>query len=382
MMLILYGLLTVSGLLSLVLGGRLYKMIRRFTRHTTISSSSELEELPTVSVCIPARNETHAMTQCLERVVASMYPKLEIIVLDDESKDNTSVLIKSFAHSGVRFVEGTKLPDGWLGKTYAEHELYSEASGELLLFMDVDTHITPTTIDKLVAIMTKENAEMVSVLPTRDDIWRASVLFATLRYFWTIVLHRKTMPAVASSAWMVRRSLLRDRFDGLITLRSAVEPERLVATYAAESGQYRFLISTDDVGVSYEKKWHSQLETSVRLLYPAFRGQITQVILAYIGIILGLLPFAWVPSALITGWHLSHIVAMIIAFLLIADYTLYTTRVWRKGWLIGGLIFPFVLLQEVCLLTLSIYAYATHKVTWKGRPISGSAKSVTHPATD
>ena len=59
------------------------------------------------------------MNDCLERVVASTYPKLEIIVLDDHSQDNTSALIKSFAHKGVRFVEGTKLPEGWLGKNHA-----------------------------------------------------------------------------------------------------------------------------------------------------------------------------------------------------------------------------------------------------------------------
>ena len=71
----------------------------------------ESQDLPTVSVCISARNETHAMTQCLERIVASDYPKLEVIVLDDGSRDNTSLLIKSFAHAGVRFIEGSSLPD-------------------------------------------------------------------------------------------------------------------------------------------------------------------------------------------------------------------------------------------------------------------------------
>ena len=51
-----------------------------FTRPPRITSS---DQLPSVSVCIPARNETHAMSECLESVLASDYPKLEAIVLDD-----------------------------------------------------------------------------------------------------------------------------------------------------------------------------------------------------------------------------------------------------------------------------------------------------------
>ncbi len=379
MMLILYGLLAASSVTSLLLLQRLMRVMRRFTRYVHPELSLSTNDLPTVSVCVPARNETHAMTQCLERVVASSYPKLEIIVLDDASKDNTSVLIKSFAHVGVRFVEGSPLPDGWLGKTHAEHELFHEASGDIIFYLDVDTHIKPQTIDRLVATMIAEEADVVSVLPTRDDIWRGSILFATLRYFWTMVIHRRDYPAVASSAWMVRRDFLMQSFGGFENLRLAVEPEKLIAARAAADHRYRFLISTADMGVSYEKKWRSQLETSVRLLYPGLEGRVIQVILAYIVLSLMLLPFVWVPTALVVGWSSAHDIALLTGLLYIVSYTLYTMRVWRKGWIIGGVVFPVVLVQEVILLTVSIYAYATRTVTWKGRPITGSAKSVARP---
>lgn len=382
MTLILYVLLSMSSIVTLVAGARIIRLLRRFTVRNLAKVPQSDDDLPTVSVCIPARDEMHAMTQCLERVVASTYPKLEIIVLDDASKDNTSILIKSFAHSGVRFVEGAPLPEGWLGKTHAEHELFREASGDLILFLDVDTHIRPQTIDALVAQLLAEKAVMVSVLPTRDDIWRGSILFATLRYFWTILLHRAVLPAVASSAWLVRRDYLKEQFAGLETLRLAVEPERLVAAHALGQDAYRFYVSTPTLGVSYEKKWRSQLETSVRLIYPALRGRIIQVVLAYIALLLMLLPFVWVSTAIVIGWQPSHLMALVVAVLMIIVYTCYTTRVWRKGWLIGGLVFPFVLAQELCLLTASVYAYSTRSVTWKGRPITGSVKSVIRPIED
>ena len=44
-------------------------------------------DLPTVTVAIPARNETKDLDDCLQSLLASNYPKLEIVVLDDCSQD-------------------------------------------------------------------------------------------------------------------------------------------------------------------------------------------------------------------------------------------------------------------------------------------------------
>src|SRR5690606_8106890 len=98
---------------------RLRQALRRFSSKTTMTKATIIDDMPSVSVCIPARNEAHAMTDCLEHVLRSNYPKIEVIVLDDLSGDKTSSLIKAFAHDGVRFVEGEPLPDGWLGKNHA-----------------------------------------------------------------------------------------------------------------------------------------------------------------------------------------------------------------------------------------------------------------------
>lgn len=370
LILILFG----SSILGIVLGGRLILLLRRFTPRSLPPLSGNLDELPTVSVCIPARNETHAMTQCLERVVATSYPKLEIIVLDDGSADNTSILIKSFAHAGVRFVEGKPLPEGWLGKNHALQTLYGEASGQYILFLDVDTHLSPQSIDQLMAIAVVEEAQMVSILPTRDDTWRGSVLFATLRHFWSVITHTRHHPAATSSAWLVQKDMLDQEFEGLRKLRAKVAPELAAARTASIDHKYRFFISTSTLGVSYEKKWLSQCETSIRLLYPFFGGRIIFALLGVLLLTIALIPFLVVPFGLFTEWQLVHTAALIAACIFLLTYVLYVARIWKNGWLIGGLLFPIILTQELCLLLQSIYAYATHTVTWKGRPITFTAR--------
>ncbi|HEU5121857.1 MAG TPA: glycosyltransferase, partial [Candidatus Saccharimonadales bacterium] len=252
------GILSVL-FIRLALAFARYRIRRRYTAAL---------EPPSVTVCIPARNEMHALTQCLERVLASNYPKLEVIVFDDESADDTSIIIRSFAQAGVRFVPGTPLPEGWLGKNHALDVLAREASGTYVLFMDVDTFIAPTTISQLVGFMTSEKVAMISVIPRRNDVGRASVLFGTLRYLWQLVSLAKHQVSSSSSLWMIKRSALLDELGGFGDFKTVVEPETAMAVLLRRN--YRCLVANDELGVSYEKRWRSQIETSRRLFYPYF----------------------------------------------------------------------------------------------------------------
>jgi len=369
----LYGVLTI---VSVLFAWKLMYVFKRFKMKRLISEPSMLRDMPSVSVCIPARNEADAMTQCLERVIASTYPKLEIIVLDDSSGDNTSHLIKAFAHSGVRFVEGSPLPEGWLGKNYALQGLLDEASGTLVLFMDVDTHIKPDTIEQLVSYIRQENATMISVLPERHDGWRASVLFSTMRYFWELMLHRRSTPAVASSAWMVHRQQFIDDCDGFNNMRLHIQPEATCASLFSKSNEYSFLIGTPLLGVTYEKKWASQVDTSIRLLYPIFGGRWYGAIPA-IGLLLLLnLPTLFIIGGFIDGWSIIQIAAAWQLSVFIAIYGLYLGTVWKKGWWFGAVLWPYIIAQELALLICSITSYLRHSVTWKGRPVAVKATSL------
>ncbi|TAL14479.1 glycosyltransferase [Patescibacteria group bacterium] len=370
---ILYVLLT---LLSVFFAWKLMYAFKHFKMKRLLSEPSMLRDMPSVSVCIPARNETAAMSQCLEKVIASTYPKLEIIVLDDDSADNTSYLIKSFAHAGVRFVEGSPLPDGWVGKNHALQGLLDEASGSLVLYMDVDTQIQPDTIEQLVSYMRQERASMISVLPLRTDNWRTSVLFGSMRYFWELILHRSRKPAVASSAWMINRQLLIDEFGGFNTIKNVIQPESSLAAHFAEKKAYSFLIGTPLLGVSFEKKWLSQVDTSIRLLYPIVGGRLFKGLIAALILILLNLPTFFVIDGFFDGWTVIQIAASWQLCVFVAIYALYLDTVWKRGWWVGALLWPYIIAQEFILLVFSIVGYLRHSITWKGRSVIASATSL------
>jgi len=367
------GILYISYGVLLIVAGLMVRQLRFAMKHFTPpvyeSKLAKETDMPSVTVCIPARNEMHALTECLQRVIASDYQKLEIIVLDDASVDGTSSLIKSFAKDGVRFVEGHALPAGWLGRNRALQGLLREASGSYLLFMDVDTRIAPNAVSNLVRYAVSQRAAMVSVLPRREDSWRASVLFSPLRFFWEIIFHTKAAPATASNAWLVNRRVLLERFNGFEALKTVVQPESKLSASLAVTDEYRFLVGTADFGVAYEKKWRSQLVTSARLLFPLLENKMLMALLAILDLTVLLFPAFVVATMFYTGISIAHLIGLAIAMLYAAIYGWYLRRVWNKGVLLGAILWPVLLVQEIILIIASVYQYQRRTVKWKGRKV-------------
>lgn len=368
---IIFVVIAVLGAVSIFYTIKLSRQKKGFT--ASIFESDSREDLPTVSVCVPARNEAHAMTACLESVLSSDYEKLEIIVLDDNSNDNTSTLIQSFAQAGVRFVEGSELQVGWLGKNHALQNLLEEASGHYILFVDVDTRIKPDTISNLIFQMQHKHLKMASVIPRRNDGLRLSVLFGGLRYLRLLIFSSSTNPAISSSFWCVNRQFLQS-LGGFSSFKSIVQPEISVAS-AVESQSVKTFLSNKALSVSFEKKWSSQVETSIRLLSPASGGGVSSfawllflVVLAAYSLVVPLGIWQqnfWVVGAGIFFWATMSWL-----------FWVYFSIVWSKNFWMSIILWPFLVIQEMILLVMSMVQYSRGQVSWKGRRISVSKTSV------
>jgi cellulose synthase/poly-beta-1,6-N-acetylglucosamine synthase-like glycosyltransferase/peptidoglycan/xylan/chitin deacetylase (PgdA/CDA1 family)/spore germination protein YaaH len=105
------------------------------------------EYQPLVSVLIPAYNEEAVIVGTVESALASLYPKIEVIVVNDGSVDRTGELIReSFAgDSRVRLLEQSNR-----GKPFALNRAMGEARGEIAVTIDADTSVDPDAITKLV----------------------------------------------------------------------------------------------------------------------------------------------------------------------------------------------------------------------------------------
>ncbi len=359
-------LLITSSLAGICLLTRTIWALGRFAYRPV--KSTNVTTVPTISVCIAARNETHALTECLERVLKSDYPKLEILVLDDSSSDDTSLIIKSFAHAGVRFVAGSHLPDGWLGKNHAYQTLIQESSGEYILFLDVDTTIGSTSITQLMEQLLVHDKAMLSVLPRRNDTQHVSALIGTMRYYWELLLGTSKSPPAASAIWIVRRTMLIEAGVGLNNYSMSIRPERHLARQLQRKKLYYYLIGTQQLEIGFEKRLSSQYETALRLYYPMSGRTSIRWFVSSLFLLILLTPllvgFIMWQNLILSSW--SWLVTLIVA----TAFGLFTARTYGGTLrIVRILLGPFLVLQELALLFISHLTYRRGKVTWKGRSV-------------
>lgn len=123
------------------------------------------DDAPLVSVIIPARNEARNIVRCVASVLASRYPALEVIVIDDHSTDGTCKLARALAagDARVRVLDAPELPAGWFGKQWACATGASAARGELLVFTDADTRHAPDLLSRAVNARAERGADLLTV---------------------------------------------------------------------------------------------------------------------------------------------------------------------------------------------------------------------------
>jgi chlorobactene glucosyltransferase len=159
----LYHLIIAGGLVSFV-----FNLIFNFRAlKRPRNDSSVPEPAPLVSVLIPARDEETNIKACLGSLQNQDYPNFEILVLDDNSSDNTANIVKRIASADnrIQLLRSEPLPEGWTGKSFACYQLAQRARGSWLLFVDADTVHAPHMLRSVLALALKFKSGLLSGFP-------------------------------------------------------------------------------------------------------------------------------------------------------------------------------------------------------------------------
>jgi len=89
--------------------------------------------MPKVSVIIPCYNAEDFIKEAIESVLAQSFQDFEILVVDNNSKDNSKAIIESFTNKRVKY-----LRQEIQGEAAARNKGIEEASGEYIAFLDAD----------------------------------------------------------------------------------------------------------------------------------------------------------------------------------------------------------------------------------------------------
>ncbi len=123
-----------------------------------------------VSILIPARNEELNLPILLESIITQTFSDFEIVILDDFSTDKTADLVLEYQQKDarIRLLKGEELPQNWLGKNWACHQLALQAKGEILLFLDADVKLEDGAIRKAIIALKHDNLTLLSVFPEQE----------------------------------------------------------------------------------------------------------------------------------------------------------------------------------------------------------------------
>jgi cellulose synthase/poly-beta-1,6-N-acetylglucosamine synthase-like glycosyltransferase len=116
-----------------------------------VEPANDGEPKHTVTILIPAHNEDKVIDRTLECMSKLDYPsdKLEVFLLNDNSKDNTSQIAHEWA-SKCSFIKVIDRPIGGLGKGDVLNQGIRESKNEIIFVFDADYTPAPDTIKRLV----------------------------------------------------------------------------------------------------------------------------------------------------------------------------------------------------------------------------------------
>ena len=133
-----------------------------------------------VCVLIPMRNEAANVIGCIDSIIAQQgLLDFEVIVLNDNSTDETALKLNNYPN--IKVINGEQLPNGWLGKLWACHQLSQAAKGEILVFLDADVRLTENAISSAIGKM--GNWQFISPYPKQLSVGVLEKIFQPLLHW-------------------------------------------------------------------------------------------------------------------------------------------------------------------------------------------------------
>ena len=111
-----------------------------------------------VSILVPVYNSEKYLRQCLDSIVNQTYKDLQVVIVDDGSKDNSLSICREYADK-YEFIE--VYHQGNAGVASARNALLDKAKGDYTIFIDSDDWIEPDMIEGLLHYIAEYDLDIV-----------------------------------------------------------------------------------------------------------------------------------------------------------------------------------------------------------------------------
>src|SRR5512141_1841801 len=206
---------------------------------------------PSISVCVPARNEARNIRACVEAILGQDYPNFEVIVLEDRSTDKTAEILRSLAaqNDKLRVINGSDLPKGWAGKPHALFQASAAARGEWLCFVDADTFLSPRTLSSCYAKAIETKADMFTIMTFQimGSFWEKVVMPIVMTALSVGFSPRKvndpgSRDAIANGQFILIKRSVYDAIGGHERIKDQIVEDKAISEQVKWNG-YRLVVA-------------------------------------------------------------------------------------------------------------------------------------------
>jgi glycosyltransferase involved in cell wall biosynthesis len=380
-----------AALISVVVLVQFLAAKKRITAH--FEHAGEADRRVRLSVIIPARDEERDLSESLRSVLAQADVELEVIVVNDHSRDQTGAIAESVARSDsrVKVLHDPELLPGWLGKCNAMQQAAARASGEMLLFTDADIIHKPRCFATALAEMERHQLDFLSLFPRMQFISLSeNIILPALIGGIALLATRgiedpESSDALAAGAFLMLRSRVFRALGGFEPIKNEMlDDVALAKLIKRNSYRVGFRIAPDLLSVRLYKDNRHAFWGMTKNILVGLNGRYW---LAPAVILLPVLVF-WAPLYCAVAGAVGGEPVLVAAAA--GTYALQLAMIWSARRVFEfhpgkALLFPLVVIPVACCMVRALYLYVLHgAVEWRGRTVrvrgtpadSGAARTI------
>ncbi len=328
------------------------------------------DNLPTASIIVAARNEEGNIINCLSSLAKSEYPngKLEVIVVDDDSEDNTNKLVTEFIKDKPNFklIKPIKKITDKPGKANALANGIEVSKGEIIITTDADCVVAPTWakthasyyVDNVAFVggfTTQRNNKLFDGMQALDFVYLLTVAAGTINL-------GAPVSCIGNNMSFTRKAY--DEIGGYAAIPFSVTEDLALIQKIKALGKYKIIYPLDKNALVVSKP----LEKISSIFLQKKRWGVGGLKTDFWGFVIMATGFLANLLVVASPFFYSATVFEIVFFKLIVDYLLLYSTNKKLGLETEFLDFiAFEIYYTIYVIVLPLVVFTNQKVVWKGR---------------
>ena len=338
-----------------------------FTARSIKSTGVPVPE--SVALLIPMRNEIANAESVLATAFAQVQlDDFKVRVIDDGSTDGTAEILRKVKDGRFEFISSAPLPEAWLGKNYALHQLASMSSEEFLVFIDADVRLEKSAIADSIALLKRQGWDYISPYPRQiASAPLAKLVQPLLQWSWFASLplrlierSKSKSTVVANGQFIIVRNESYQRSGGHNAIKSEVLDDMELARSLRRTGGIGSVVDGSKIArCEMYQDSDSLIAGYSKSQWRAFGGTFGALVAICILFFSSIYPaFSALRGE---SWGLYGYLALFLSRLLVAART--------RSTIVSAPLHPIAIAVWIGLIIRSLVYKRSGELQWRGRKI-------------